>query len=503
MRKKKLLYNIVSSLTYQVVLFVSGFIIPRFILRAYGSEVNGLVTSLTQFLGFISLLDLGVGAVVQSALYKPLSEGNMQRVSEIVNYSKKFFRTVASLFLIYIVGLCIIYPSQIKSNFNPTYIVSLIVIISISLYAQYFFGIANQLLLNADQRLYVQNIINSIKVILNTVLSVIFILMGGSIHIVKLTTSCVFLLRPLLLSAFVKKFYKIDRNIKASGEVVDQKWSGLAQHCASVVMNNTDVFVLTIFASLTDVSIYSVYHLVVIGVRQFVQAFTNGFNALFGNIYAKKEKELLDKTFNSYESLLNYLVVSVFTVTSIMIVPFVSIYTKGVDDVDYTYPLFGILMAIGQALFCLRLPYNTMIVAAGHYKQTQKSAMIEMLINIVLSIVLVFKYGLIGVAIGTIAAIIYRTLYFVYYLSRNIMKRSIKPFIVHIAVDVIFILVAVFASRVISTEPETYSQWMIVAIQKSVIVFVVGLIINVLFFKSDYIYILNKFIRRKNNSHSY
>ena len=34
--------------------------------------------------------------------------------------------------------------------------------------------------------------------------------------------------------------------------------------------------------------------------------------------------------------------------------------------------------------------------------------------------------------------------------------------------------------RVIPTEPETYSQWMIVAIQKSVIVFVVGLIINVL-----------------------
>ena len=71
MRKKKLIYNTISSLIFQVTTIVCGFILPRLILNAFGSNVNGLVNSITQFLGIISFLELGVGAVVQSALYKP------------------------------------------------------------------------------------------------------------------------------------------------------------------------------------------------------------------------------------------------------------------------------------------------------------------------------------------------------------------------------------------------------------------------------------------------
>ena len=200
MRKKKLILNISSSIMYQLIVLISGFILPRYILKFYGSEVNGLVTSLTQFLGFISFLDLGVGAVIQSALYKPLAEKDINKTSLIFNYSKKFFRTVALIFCIYILILCLIYPGIIDYKFSQSYTVTLILIISISLYAQYFFGISYQLLLNADQQLYVQTIINSITIILNTVLSILLIINGKSIHIVKLTTSLVYLVRPMFLT---------------------------------------------------------------------------------------------------------------------------------------------------------------------------------------------------------------------------------------------------------------------------------------------------------------
>lgn len=67
MRQKRLLYNTVSSLIFQLTTIICGFILPRLILNAFGSEVNGLVNSIAQFLGVISFLELGVGAVVQSA----------------------------------------------------------------------------------------------------------------------------------------------------------------------------------------------------------------------------------------------------------------------------------------------------------------------------------------------------------------------------------------------------------------------------------------------------
>ena len=73
-RKQLLALNTSSSLFNQVIQIISGFVLPRLILSTYGSDVNGLVSSITQFLQVIAFLELGVGAVVQSSLYKPLVE---------------------------------------------------------------------------------------------------------------------------------------------------------------------------------------------------------------------------------------------------------------------------------------------------------------------------------------------------------------------------------------------------------------------------------------------
>ena len=75
-RSSKLALNTVISLLNQLVVIVCGFILPRMFLVSYGSAVNGLQSSISQFLGFIALGELGVGAVVQSALYKPLAQKN-------------------------------------------------------------------------------------------------------------------------------------------------------------------------------------------------------------------------------------------------------------------------------------------------------------------------------------------------------------------------------------------------------------------------------------------
>lgn len=69
MRKKLLAKNTTASLISQITALVCGFILPRLFLQYFGSEVNGLVNSITQFLSVISFLELGVGAVVQSSLY--------------------------------------------------------------------------------------------------------------------------------------------------------------------------------------------------------------------------------------------------------------------------------------------------------------------------------------------------------------------------------------------------------------------------------------------------
>ena len=94
---------------------------------------------------------------------------------------------------------------------------------------------------------------------------------------------------PVLLSVIAKRKYKIDHKIELTGEPIKQKWNGLAQHIATVVLGNTDTVVLTFLSTLENVSVYAVYHLVVNGVKQIVVSMTNGMQAMLGNMLAKNE----------------------------------------------------------------------------------------------------------------------------------------------------------------------------------------------------------------------
>ena len=214
MREKRLFYNTVSSLVFQLTTIICGFILPRLILSAFGSEVNGLVNSITQFLGIISFLELGVGAVVQSALYKPLAENKQDDVSKIIASANKFFTRLGEILLIYVIVLVVVYPQFAGKNFGFAYTATLIVAISISSFAQYFFGIVNRLLLTADQRGYIQYNAQTIAVVGNTIACFVLIYLQCSIQVVKLTTSLIYLLQPFFVYLYVRGHYKIDKHIK-------------------------------------------------------------------------------------------------------------------------------------------------------------------------------------------------------------------------------------------------------------------------------------------------
>ena len=118
MRGKRLAINTVSSLAFQICTIICGFIVPRLILKSFGSEVNGLVNSITQFLGIISFLELGVGAVIQSALYKPLADKDTDQISKVIVSGQRFFTKLAIILLVYVAFLMGIYPFIANQNFR-------------------------------------------------------------------------------------------------------------------------------------------------------------------------------------------------------------------------------------------------------------------------------------------------------------------------------------------------------------------------------------------------
>lgn len=480
-RKKKLLLNTITGMLKQIVAVICGFILPRFMLMYYGSETNGLISSIAHFLSFISLLDMGVGAVIQANLYKPLADKNDYEVSKIILASKRFFRKLAYIFLVYILILLFIFPNIAGNNYEPIFTISLLLIIAFSTFAQYFFGMTYELLLNADQKSYIQLILQIATLIINTALAVLLMKCGASVHVVKLASSLVFVLRPIGQAIYVKRNYSLQRKIKLVGEPIKQKWNGFSQHLASVVCQNIDVVVLTTFSSLANVSIYAVYYLVTNGVEQIIMTAATGLEAMFGNMIANKETSKLLKTFEAVEWIVHNTVTLLFTITALTIVPFISVYTRGITDANYNVPVFGTLLVVAYAFECLRIPYFRIIKAAGHFKETQNGAFISAGLNIVITVILVFKYGLIGAAIGTLVAMLYHTCYFVWYLKSHIINRSIKFYVKFLAMDIIVFSIAKFLNSYIIWSGESYLDWVLFAAKNGCLVFIIVLIINIIF----------------------
>jgi hypothetical protein len=239
--RNKFKANTIGSMLDQLVVILCGLIIPRLILTSFGSEVNGLVNSITQFLGLITFLELGTGAVVKSALYKPLAENNIESISKIVRVAKRFFNILGGILAVYVVILIFVFPHINQSNFSFAFTALLIGAISIGSFAQYFFGIVDTSIITANQRGYLYYFVNIFCLVLNVVLVYFLIKFGYSIQIVKFVSSIIFLIRPIVLHIYTRRHFKIDKNIEYDNSVIPQRWNGVAQHIAAIVLENTDI----------------------------------------------------------------------------------------------------------------------------------------------------------------------------------------------------------------------------------------------------------------------
>ncbi|MFC6465193.1 polysaccharide biosynthesis C-terminal domain-containing protein [Marinilactibacillus sp. GCM10026970] len=497
MRSKKALRNISASFVLQIVVAISGLIVPRFILTAFGSDVNGLTSSITQFLSYIALVEGGIAGVTRAALYKPLAENDIKQLSIVTKSTEVFFRKISYFFLLYIFVLMIFYPLIVENSFDWFYTSSLIGIIGISTFGQYYFGITYQTLLQADQRQYIANYIQVVTIIINTIIIVALISFGSSIHIVRLFSATIFLIRPIVLHFYVNKHYSLDKKVKSDNNAVSQKRDGLGHHMAYFIHSNTDVVILTLFSSLYDVSVYAIYSMIVRSITNIVKIFSSGIEAAFGNMISNNETENLKKSFTMVDTGSSIVTVTIFSTAIVMILPFVQIYTTGVEDTNYIRPAFAYLILLAEALYSMRLPYQSIALAAGKYKETKKGAYIEAVSNILISLIMVNLLGLIGVAIGTLISMLFRTLDYMLFAINNILHFKKFYLVKRISTNIsIFVIVYGLSLFIGINNIDTYIDWVIKALVMTLIAGTISVAINFILYSEDFKKLLNIFLNK-------
>ena len=161
--------NFITGLAHEIIVIVFGLILPRITLAYFGSTYNGLLNSVTHFLSFSVVLRSGLGAVTNAALYKPIADGDTEKISGIMVATDQFMKRVGWLLAVIIFGFALLYPLLVLDEFRYLFSFSLILIIGASSWVENMFSIKYKILLQADQKYYIITIVTVIAYVLSNI----------------------------------------------------------------------------------------------------------------------------------------------------------------------------------------------------------------------------------------------------------------------------------------------------------------------------------------------
>jgi O-antigen/teichoic acid export membrane protein len=466
MRTKNAFYNFIASIVLQLTVAIIGVILPPIRIKTYGSEINGLIASLQQFVSYFYLVSAGVGTAATQALYKPLADKDYNQINSILRAIQNFYYRSGIAFICLILILSGLYPCITKANLPNYLVIPMVLVIGGGGIIEYFFYNKYTILLTADQKNYVLTIIQISASILNAIVAVVLMLSGKNIIIVQICYLGIYLLRIFAIIAFFKRNYpEVNLSVQPDYMAINKRWDAFVHEISSMVLSNTDIIVITIFCGLKQVSIYSIYNVVFLALGAIIGAFSSGLTAGFGQIISHGNKEVLHKSYNSFESLYYMVIAWIYTCTAILIIPFERIYTQGIHDANYIDPLLAFMFIMVGVANNIRIPQCILVNAAGHYRETRWKAILEASINLITSVIFVQYIGIYGVLTGTLCSFAYRTIDFIWYGNRRILGQSPIRSIRRILLNSVLSGIILLLFRILPINTEGWSSWFLNAIK--------------------------------------
>lgn len=423
MNARKGLKNIITSILCQAITLAIGVIIPRLVLVNLGSEANGLLSSISSVLVYVALLEAGVGAASSQALYGPIGRDDHNAINGILAATDQFYKRTGRIYLAIVLLLTFVFPLTIETTLPSSTVMWVMLLSGLPGVLRYFFQGKYIILLNTEGKGY---ILSTMTTVVNTCTSFakISLLLAGC-DVVALQMMYLFfnLAQMIFIMWYIRRNYPwLDLTVTPNTVAISQSRNALVHQISTLIFSNTDTLLLTYFCSLSAVSVYGVYTMLLGIIAGVIGAF-GGFNFILGQMFHNDRQRYL-RMIDVYELYNMTLTFCLFCIANIFILPFLVLYTEGVEGISYVDEYLPYLFIAVMLLNYGRNSSSMTIQYAGHFKQTQNRSILESVINIVVSLLCVWKFGIYGVLLGTIAALLYRTNDMILYANRKILGRN-------------------------------------------------------------------------------
>lgn len=499
-KDNRIKYNLLSGITYQIILIVLSFLLPRLYLENFGSEVNGVLSTIKQIFVYMALLESGVGLATTQALYKPVAEKNYGKVSSVISATNSYYCKIGFFYAAIVLVIAIVYAFIVPTSMSSGVVFGIIVLTALPALFSYFIQAKYRILLEVDGRKYIITNSETILQILSNVGKILVLLLTDSLLLIQLVYCVLSLMQLVFVYVHAKSRYKwLNVNATPDYEAVSQRKSVLVHQASGMVFNNTDILLLSFLCDFKVVSVYTIYNIFFSQIQAFITSIISGFSFALGQLFHTDREKFL-KIYNVYETIYIMSTFIIYTLMAVFLLPLIQIYTNGINDADYTNVYLVILFVIMNLLSNGKLPSNHVLEYSGKFEETRSHAIWEMAINIIVSVVAILFFGICGAIVGTIVALLYRGTMMIYYSNKKVLDRSMfatyKLWLVNGAVFAV-IMIVFFVDSFCGL---SFLDLLIKGIIHSLWIIPLFVLVNFVFFKEAFDFLIT--LKVKKNEHS-
>lgn len=389
-RTSRFVQNTISTAAYQLTAMLMGFVTPRLMMLFYGSQVNGLIVSVTEFLTYFRLVEAGLASAAVFSLYKPLSDHDDDAVGAIVSAARHYYNVAGFIFVGITIAFAVIYPLFVPMDTMDSLSVTLLIVaMGISGSLEFFTLSRYRVLLTADQRTFMVSIASMSSLLLSTAVIVVFSYLRVNIIVVRLCASLTIVLRSVILARYVRKQYPTInlKHPKPNKAALSRRWDAMYQQFTTAFHQGAGVMLTTIITRDTAmVSVYGTYHMVTIGLWGILKMTTTGIYSGFGHLLVSGQEKKFQTAYRDFEYLYLAITTVLFACAAVLIVPFVVLYTDAITDANYFVPAIGLLIVLEAITDHGKMPMDLMITASGKFRETRHHCTAQLIVAVLLGL---------------------------------------------------------------------------------------------------------------------
>lgn len=413
--KKNILFGYVG----QIVTMVMAFVLRTFCMRYISEQILGVDGTFIEVLSFLNMAELGIGTALNFSLYKPVAEGDTEKIKSYMQMYRRAYYYIAGV--VGIVGLILapFLKYLVKNPGVPEKDLVLFYLIFLFNTVSSYFVAYKYSLVNAEQKNYIQTNIIAITKIVTSVFQIIVVALTKNYYFYLITDAVIQLIQKIFVSRYLDNMYpylkekNIEKLAKEDEEIVWTKTKALVFHKVGDVFRlQTDTLIISSLSEVGAalVAVVRNYNMIIVAVSSFVNIIFNSVISSFGNLIATEDRDKQYSMFKVYRFFATWVYGFSCVGFMLLLTPLVEMWTKISKGDKWTD--FWILPALAVFLILTdyyfkgeRIVLSNYKTAAGVFEQDKYLALIQGIVNLILSIWLVqTRLGIAGIYVGTVVS---------------------------------------------------------------------------------------------------